>query len=270
MAGQRALTVEKFHDAHHAAGLPGLLGEGHLREVKLAEGRLPLPHRLGPFDIRDFPLRFSPAAAASLWASLSACRLCRADCSACVARIACQVLTPVPATTRRHQTAGGQPGLVPPGELAESVSCRRGTRVDRLVGQIALEVHRQAVGRFVPACAVLFQRLHYNPVQVAPHELAEPLRVGVPLRCDGGTRVPQRADPRARLRRLFLTNDPADLVKRRLLQALSCRTACCRSAAHTRARPASRCRPACRCPDRSSRPVPGSCRAACRSFRRTA
>ena len=130
---------------------------------------------------------------------------------------------------------------------------------------------RQPVRRLVAARAVLLQRLHHDPVQLPAHELPEPPRVGLAVGRDGRELLAeQRADPRARPRRLLLADDPADLVVRRLAAAAPCRTASCRSAARTAARRASRRRCACRRPGRSSPPARGSCTAACRPSARTA
>ena len=57
--------------------------------------------------------------------------------------------------------------LVPPHEFAQPVAQRRGTRLHRLVMQIMLDVHGQAVGRLVAPLPVLLQRLHHDPVEVA-------------------------------------------------------------------------------------------------------
>ena len=66
--------------------------------------------------------------------------------------------------------SGRQHGPIPPGELAEAIRGRWRTGVDRLVVQVALQVHRQPVGRLVPPIAVLLQRLHHDPVELAAHD----------------------------------------------------------------------------------------------------
>jgi hypothetical protein len=47
-------------------------------------------------------------------------------------------------------------------------------------GQIALQVARQAVHRLVPACPVLIQSLHQNPIQLSVQDLGQPCRIGLP------------------------------------------------------------------------------------------
>ena len=55
----------------------------------------------------------------------------------------------------------------------QHIGCARGTRGNRFVPLVALEVHRQTVRRFVAARAVLLQATHDNPVQVATQQRGE-------------------------------------------------------------------------------------------------
>ena len=71
----------------------------------------------------------------------------------------------------RHHRA-----LVPPHELPQPVRRRRRTGQHRLVVQVALDVGGEAVGRLVAPGAVLLQRLHHDPVQLAADQRAELLR----------------------------------------------------------------------------------------------
>ena len=73
--------------------------------------------------------------------------------------------------------------------LPKPIARRRRARLHRLVGQVALHVQREAVGRLVAAVAVLLQRLHHDPVQLAAHQLGQLRRLRVPLGRDRRQRV---------------------------------------------------------------------------------
>ena len=162
------------------------------------------------------------------------------------------VLTASPATAsstaRADDRRRGQRRLVPPGELAEAIPRRRRAGLHRLVVQVALDVGRQAVGRLVAAVAVLLQApsSRSSPARRAPACVSLAGSVCRLAAIDGSVSL-ERAQPRARLGRLLLADDPQHLVERRLLAAAFARTASCRSAARTAARPANRCRCGCRC-----------------------
>ena len=194
----------------------------------------------------------------------------RTSRSARVARTACQVLTAT-ASTSSSTNAGGrrQDLLVPAGQLPQPIAGRGRAGLHRLVRQVALEVAGEAVGRLVAAAAVLLQRLHHDPVQLAAHQSGQPGRLGLPL----GRRVaragPDRAQPRARLRRLLLADDPQQLVEGRLLQPLWLEGRRAGQQLVEQHAQRSRCRCACRRPGRSARPARGSCTPACRRLRRT-
>ena len=120
----------------------------------------------------------------------------------------------------QHQRRHRQAALVPPGELPQPVPRRRRARLHRLVGQVALHVQREAVGRLVAAVAVLLQRLHHDPVQLAADQLRQLRRLRVPLGRDRRQRVLRLRQPGARPGRLLLADDAADLVVGRLLEPL--------------------------------------------------
>ena len=141
-------------------------------------------------------------------------RSARARRSARVARTACQVLTAAAsASSSTNAAAVARPAPVPPGELPQPIPGRRRAGLHRLVGQVALEVARQAVGRLVSPVAVLLQRLHHDPVQLAAHQPAQPRRLDVRGRPRSLGSSSVRAQPRARPRRLLLADDPQHLQR---------------------------------------------------------
>ena len=149
-------------------------------------------------------------------------------------------------TTRATAAAVATARLVPPGELAEAVPRRRRARLHRLVVQVALHVRREAVGRLVAAVAVLLQRLHHDPVQLAAHQLRQLRRLRASVRGQGRQAL-RRAQLGARLRSAPPRGSPAASPACRPSPAPSGERRACRSAARTAARPASRCRCGCRC-----------------------
>ena len=135
--------------------------------------------------------------------------------------------------------AGRQGRPVPPGELrAAGTAPTAGTpRPARRSGS--------AVTSAAKSLAVSYRRSRsfssaFITIQSSSPRTArsEPPRVGLALGRDGRERLAQRAQPRARPRRLLLADDPPHLVERRLAGASRGRTASCRSAARTAARPA--------------------------------
>jgi hypothetical protein len=70
--------------------------------------------------------------------------------------------------------------FVPSHESLEAVEPTRGMGGNRLTVQVALNIKRQLVGRFITTGAVLFQALHHNPVQVATDIVNEFGRHGLP------------------------------------------------------------------------------------------
>src|SRR5206468_11130200 len=85
---------------------------------------------------------------------------------------------------------------------------------DWLVVQVALNVHRQPVGGFVPATAVFFQALHHDPIQVTAEDVDE-LR-GVQAAAFGGSRqlfAYQRADTSGGPFRFLLTDRASHFVE---------------------------------------------------------
>ena len=75
--------------------------------------------------------------------------------------------------------------FIPPGEFAEPIRCRRGAGFDRFILQVALDIGREAVGRFVPPGAVLLQGLHHDPVQLAAERVRQLPRIDATLFGDG-------------------------------------------------------------------------------------
>ena len=82
---------------------------------------------------------------------------------------------------QQHQDCGQHGPSVPPHEFAQPIPRRGWAGQNRLVVQVAIDVPRQLVGRLVAAVAILVQRLHHDPVQLATQESAEPLRIALPL-----------------------------------------------------------------------------------------
>ncbi len=103
----------------------------------------------------------------------------------------------------------------------QPVAERRRARLHRVAGQIPLDVLRQVRRTVVATGAVLLQAPHYDPVELAAHQPGQPARVGAPLRRYGREGGPERGQPRARPRRLLLLDDPANLVERRLAEAVA-------------------------------------------------
>src|SRR5690349_11719882 len=79
--------------------------------------------------------------------------------------------------------------------------------------QITFDIAGQAVGGFVAAAAVLLQRLHDDPIELAAHQPAELSRVALAPRGNRLGLVAERAQSGAGTWRLFFADDPADLVE---------------------------------------------------------
>ena len=78
---------------------------------------------------------------------------------------------------------------------------------------MSLDVLGEVTGRFVSSCAVLLQRLHHDPVQLAAQQAAQMASVDATvLRDRAAVGRLERADPRARPRRLLFANDPPHFV----------------------------------------------------------
>ena len=80
-----------------------------------------------------------------------------------------------------HRTGRHENQFVSSHQFLESVKVARRTGHHRFIVQMALNVRGQAVGRFVTAGAVFFQRLHHDPVQVAAHQMNQFGRLGLPV-----------------------------------------------------------------------------------------
>ena len=86
--------------------------------------------------------------------------------------------------------------------------------------RVPLQVVGQADSRGVPPFPLLGQRLHHDPVQLAPHQPRQPRRLDVPV---GGQarRCLRCADPARRRRRLDLADDTQHFIKGRSLDRLA-------------------------------------------------
>ena len=164
----------------------------------------------------------------------------RAALSAAVARTACQVLTAVPSDQGRRDQRGRRQGRpVPPGELARTdTTPTAGTPPPaRRSGTAARRPRSRWPSRSAGCGPSPAPSSRSSPARRAPSGRSLP-RVGPrawPTRVD--ERRAQRAQPRARPRRLLLADDPPHLVERRRARSAPGRTASCRSAARTAARP---------------------------------
>ena len=107
--------------------------------------------------------------------------------------------------------------LVPPRELPQPIPRRRRAGLHRLVVQVALHVRGEAVGRLVAAVAVLLQRLHHDPVQLAAHQLAS----ASPAPCCGWRR--STAAPRSMLSRVLGLGGSSS----RMIRSISSNAASC-------------------------------------------
>ncbi len=76
---------------------------------------------------------------------------------------------------------------------------------------------RHRIGSVVPPAAILLQALHHDPVELAANILAQPrwLRLAISGQSKPAPRL-TRGQPRARLLRFLLANDPQHFIKSRL------------------------------------------------------
>ena len=80
--------------------------------------------------------------------------------------------------------------------------------------QVTPQVGRQAVRRLVPPGAVLLQRLHHDPVQLAPHQTRSASAARSCRQAAIRSAVPRSStEPHARPRRLLLADDPQHFVR---------------------------------------------------------
>jgi hypothetical protein len=103
---------------------------------------------------------------------------------------------------------------MPPHELACAVGRARRPGADRLVAEIPAEIVGELGRGPVAPSAVLVERLHRDPVEVAAKLGRQPAGGRAPAACGvrGGLRV-GRAHPRARTRRLVLADSTEDLLE---------------------------------------------------------
>ena len=162
-----------------------------------------------------------------------------------------QVVPTMPATEQRqqHQARRQHRPPVPPHELPQPVAApTAGTPAPaRRPGSAARPRRSRWPSRSGGCGPSPAPSSRSSPARRAPASSAwpAPCAAGPRSTASASLRV---AQPRARLRRLLLADDPPHLVVGRLAAAAPCRTASCRSAARTAARPASRCRCGCRRP----------------------
>ena len=140
---------------------------------------------------------------------------------------------------------------MPPNILPQAVASACRTRHDRLMVQIPPNVGGQLGRRAVAASAILLQRLHRDPVEIAAQQAHQLPGLGAARFRGRGRGIAIRADLGARSRRFLLAQLAQQLVERLLLLAAWLQTAAIRSAARRERLPASRRRCACRCPAKS-------------------
>ena len=116
-----------------------------------------------------------------------------------VALTACQVLNAAAAASKSGECPGrDQRRPVFAGILPQPVRRRRWTRLHRVAFQVSLDVTGETIGRLVPPRPVLLDRFHHDPVQLAPHQLRQPRRLSLPLRCHRRQPLARFREPRAR------------------------------------------------------------------------
>ena len=85
---------------------------------------------------------------------------------------------------RREGPRCGDGDAMLPRELAQPVSGRRRSGLDRLARQISLDVAHQVIGRLIPPFPVLLERLVRDPVELAAHQPCELRRLHIAVRGD--------------------------------------------------------------------------------------
>ena len=163
--GQLLVGNAGQHLVHRLAGLRQIGVRIFSRVFRL------LPLRLGLFPLF---VGFDPS-------SIGLCALCGFVCSSHFCFMLCLRRTdrlPGADDCAQHQRyahhgCGQDPHRVAAGELVESVRGRRWTGLHGFVVQVPLHIRCETIGRFVAAVAVLFQGLHHNPVELAPHQLRQ-------------------------------------------------------------------------------------------------
>ncbi|MEX2114327.1 MAG: hypothetical protein WD845_14130 [Pirellulales bacterium] len=78
---------------------------------------------------------------------------------------------------REHEHRRRQRDAIAARKLAKTVCRRRPARLDRLVAQVPLDVACQVAGRRVAPRAVLLQRFHHDPIEIAAHRAPELRRI---------------------------------------------------------------------------------------------
>jgi len=123
---------------------------------------------------------------------------------------------------QRHYRPGRrQCRPVAPGELAKLIARAGRTAPDGFIVQMALDIHRQAIGRFVTARAILLQTRHHDPIQITAHQSGELRRLGpMTLGHRREVRIHHRAQARRGLGWVYLSDRAADFINARLHQFL--------------------------------------------------
>ena len=115
-----------------------------------------------------------------------------------------------------HENHGcrDQSSAVPLRQLLEQIQPAGRPRGYRVAVQMALDVHRQAVGRLVAPGAVFLQAFHHDPIQIAPHGTGQfrDTRFSLPAQ-RGGLGQPQRAQAGGRPGRFLLADRAPHFVQ---------------------------------------------------------
>ena len=109
--------------------------------------------------------------------------------------------------------ARGEGELVAFHQSAKAVERTRGTRMNGFAGKVPLDVFRQSIGRLIAASAVLFERLHHDPVEITPKQAGQLGRVRMAMLGDIRTHVySHRVDEHRGRLRLLLADDAPDFI----------------------------------------------------------
>src|SRR5204863_2798004 len=103
----------------------------------------------------------------------------------------------------------------------KAIQVARRSGFNRLALQKSLNIQRQAAGGFETVGAVLFEGLHYDPIQIAANEMKEFRRLGpLPLGHCGKVRIEHRAQTSRWALRLLFPNGAAHFIESALEQVL--------------------------------------------------
>src|SRR5262245_46817609 len=99
------------------------------------------------------------------------------------------------------------------GKFCQAIECRRWTGFNGVVVQVSLNVASQTAGGLIPPCAVLFQTLHHDPVEVGKFRNAEFAVWGFPGASRRAVGTSQLRNSRARLGRLLFADHAKHLIE---------------------------------------------------------